>query len=251
MKLYRSLIYREFKLTRKRFLLMLILFLLLSILMMTPLMLGIYSEPADPDDDLQGLVFVLDVFAALAGGIMAGTNNGVQKADISSGWKRYSFILPPTAKQQALCDLLTKLCYVLLFGLLSMAFAWLYTLAADYSTFGIMLSVYFIVVSAVMLVDVAYSYIIMFANDNNQLKLVKFLAFIGAGVILKVFGLFPGFKSHERPAEGGALISDKAFDRFFMALGSGKTIACVLAAFAVVCVLYFLVMWRSHERREP
>ena len=80
---------------------------------------------------------------------------------------------------------------------------------------------------------------------------LKFLAFIGAGVILKVFGLFPGFKSHERPAEGEALISDEAFDRFFMALGSGKTTLCVVIAFALLCALFFLVMWRSHERREP
>ena len=40
MKLYTSLIYRELKLTRKRFLLMLILFLLLAALMLTPIIIG-------------------------------------------------------------------------------------------------------------------------------------------------------------------------------------------------------------------
>ena len=50
MKLYRSLIFRELKLTSKRFLLMLILFLLLSLLMLTPIILGGFSAPAEGEE---------------------------------------------------------------------------------------------------------------------------------------------------------------------------------------------------------
>ena len=256
MKLYRSLIYRELKLTRKRCLLTLILFLLLALLMVTPLILVFFFKPAEGEESPLEMIPLFVGIVALTGGIMAGTNNGLQKADISSGWKRYSFILPPTAKQQALSDLLVKLCYILFFGLLSAAFELIYTIAADYTNYGItlyiyMLNIYLGAVCAVMLIDVAYSYIMMFANDKDQLRIISLLAFVGAGFILKVVGLFPGLNKPEQPSESSPLISDEAFSRFEAVLLSGKTTLCILAAFAVICVLFFLVMWRSHERREP
>lgn len=258
MKMYRSLVYRELKLTRKRFLLMLILFLLLALLMLTPIMLGGFSAPAEGEESPVEMILLFVGTVALTGGFLAGTNNGLQKADISSGWKRYSFILPPTAKQQALSDLLVKLCYILFFGLLSAAFATIYSIMGDYTPFGLMLNIYLGAVCAVMLVDTAYSYIIMFAKSKKDLGVIGVIAFLGAGMIIKVVDLFSAGKDllkddnvTEQPAEGGALISDEAFNRFVTTLGSDKTTFCILATFAVICALYFLVMWRSHERREP
>ena len=258
MKLYRSLIFRELKLTRKRFLLMLILFLLLAALMLTPIMLGGFPAPAEGEDAPVEMILLFVGTVALTGGFLAGTNNGVQKADISTGWKRYSFVLPTTAKQQALSDLLTKLCYILFFGLLSAGFAMIYTITADYNAFGIMLNIYLGATCAVMLIDVVYSYIIMFAKTKKDLGILGVVAFLGAGMILKVASLFSAGKDilsddkvTEQSADGGALISDEAFNRFVTNLSSGKTTLCIFAAFVVLCVLFFLVMWRSHERREP
>ena len=98
----------------------------------------------------------------------------------------------------------------------------------------------------------------MFAKSKKDLGVIGVAAFLGAGLIIKVVDLFTagkdllkGDNAAEQPAEGGTLISDEAFNRFVTALGSGKTTLCILVAFAVICVLFFLVMWRSHERREP
>ena len=257
MKLYRSLIYRELKLTRKRCILMLILFLLLSLMLLLPIMIGGLSGDSEMDDELISIVWLASGIVALTGGFLAGTNNGLQKTDINSGWKRYSFILPPTAKQQALSDLLTKLCYILFFGLLSVAFLMVCKIVAGINTAveGIdpicrMLNIYLGAVCAVMLVDIAYSYIMMFANDKKQLKLISALAFVGAGAVLKVFGLFPGMNKTEKPDEDGPMISEEAVNKFETFLSSGKTSLCILAVFVVLCVLFFLAMWRSHERRE-
>ena len=258
MKLYRSLIFRELKLTRKRFLLMLILFLLLAALMLTPIMLGGFSAPAEGEDAPVEMILLFVGTVALTGGFLAGTNNGLQKADISTGWKRYSFVLPTTAKQQALSDLLVKLMLILLFGLLSAAFAMIYSVTANYNALGLMLNIYLGAVCAVMLIDVAYSYIIMFAKSKKDLAVIGVAAFLGAGLIIKIVDLFSSGTNllndknlAEQPAEDGALISDAAFNRFVTALSSGKTTHCIVIAFAVLCALFFLVMWRSHERREP
>ena len=257
MKLYRSLIYRELKLTRKRCILMLILFLLLSLLMLLPIMIGGLSGDSEMEEDLLSIVWLASGIVALTGGFLAGTNNGLQKADINSGWKRYSFILPPTAKQQALSDLLTKLCYILFFGLLSAAFLMVCNIVSGINTTveGIdpicrMLNIYLGAVCAVMLVDIAYSYIMMCAKDKNQLKLISVLAFVGAGFVFRVFGLFPGMNKAGKPAEDDAMISEEAVNKFETFLSSGKTSLCILAVFVVLCVLFFLAMWRSHERRE-
>lgn len=258
MKLYRSLIYRELRLTRKSFILMLIPFLLLAALMLTPIIIGGQSVTSEIGEDQLGIIILASATVALTGGVMAGTNNGLQKADINSGWKRYSFVLPITAKQQALSDLLTKLCHILLFGLLSSAFALVCksvtgnTIAIEgFSPVCLMLNIYFGAICAVMLVDIAYSYIMMYANDKKQLKMISVIAFVGAGFVFRVLGLFHGMNKTEKPAEVGALISEEAFNRFLTGLCSGKTTLCILAVFVVLCVLFFLAMWRSHERREP
>ena len=252
MKLYRSLIFRELKLTRKRCILMLILLVLLALLLMLPAILGNFSESIEDDVDAMAGILFFGGTVALVAGLMAGTNNGLQKVDISSGWKQYSYILPPTAKQQALSDLLVKLCYILLFGTLSVGYASIYCIRANCNAVGHILNIYLGIVSVVMLIDIAYSYIVMFAKDKNELKIFGLIAFVGAGLILKVLNFFTGdVKIPEQPDDGGAIISDEAFNRFMTTLGSDKTTLCVLAVFAVICVLFFLVMWRSHERKEP
>ena len=58
MKLYRSLVFRELKLTRKRCFLMLILFVLLAAIMLTPIMLGGFSEPGEEAPVEMILLFV-------------------------------------------------------------------------------------------------------------------------------------------------------------------------------------------------
>ncbi len=249
MKLYTSLIYRGLKLTRKHCIIMLILFLLLSLLLLTPVMLGDFDKPGEKLP-VEEVVFFVGI-VSLVGGVMAGTNNGLQKADISSGWKRYSYVLPPTAKQQAVSDLLVELCYILFFGLLSAAYTWIYSAAADYNAFGTMLNTYLGAVCVIMLIDVVYSYIIMFAKTKKDLGIIGIIAFFGAGVILKVVGLFINVDFPEQPNEDGDLISDEAINSFVTKLSSGKLTICIFAVFVVLCVLFFLAMWRSHERREP
>ncbi len=251
MKLYRSLIYRELRLTRKRIVLMLLLFFLLALLLLIPVFIGGFSDAAESDESPPISILLLAGTIALTNGIMAGTNNGLQKADISSGWKQYSFVLPTTAKQQALSDMLVKLMLIIFFGLLSAAYCLIFSLAAHYNAIELILNIYLCTAAAVMLVDVAYSYIMMFAKDKNDLAVIGVIAFLGAGALLHVADIFFDIKLPDKSEKDGAVISDAAFNRFAAGLGSVKTTLCALAAIAVICAMYYLVMWRSHERREP
>lgn len=251
MKMYTSMLYRELKLTRKRFILMLILFLLMAILMMIPLFIGGFADLEETDESSLEIVILFSCTAALIGGLMAGTNNGLQKSDINSGWKRYSFVLPATAKQQALSDLMLKLCYIVLFGVLLFVYTFIYGSFTGCSPVPFGLNFYLGTVAVVMLIDVAYSYIIMFAKTKNDLKILGVIAFFGAGIIIRVAGLFFDIKGPEKPADGDPAILETKINSIIEAIGSTKTTLYVSSALAVICVLYFLAMWRSHERREP
>ena len=246
MKLYGSLIYRELRLTGRRFVWMLAAFVLLVLLMLIPLFLGGFSGVSGAADATQSATFLFTATVALTGGLMAGTNNGLQRADISAGWKRYAFVLPPSAGQQALSNLLVKLSCILLFGLLTV----IYTLAFDVLTGSKMilhaLNVYLGTVSAAMLVDTAYSYIVMLARDKKQLRILGIAAFFAAGLVLRVFGLFGRLLDRE-----GEVIPEIVFDKLLGTLAFRKTTLWVLAAFVGVCALFLLTMWRSHKRREP
>ena len=262
MKTLKSLTFREWKLTRRRLSVMLILYILIAVLMMIPLiMFGDIMMTDSPSDSIFMLVLLCGT-VALTGGVLAGTNNGLQKTDIHAGWKRYSFVLPATAAQQAMSDLLMKLGRVLLFGLLTVLYTvicaaisgvWELTRNGGWNLNIVtaILNVYLVTVLLVMLVDVTYSFIVMFAKNAKELGKYSLIAFLGAGLIFRVIGSFTGENAPAQPAEGGELISDETMRRIMETLNSGETTLFLLAAFAVLCLVFFLAMRRSHERREP
>lgn len=262
MKTLKSLVFREMKLTHKRLSIMLILYILIAVLMMLPLLMAGNMMMTESDSDSVFKLVLLCGAVTLTGGVLAGTNNGLQKADISSGWKRYSFVLPPTASQQAMSDLLVKLCRVMLFGLLTVLYTVICAVISGVWDYGLrrgwnqdiitsILNIYFLTVSLVMLVDTAYSYIMMFAKSAKELGRYSLIAFVGAGLIFHVFDIFPGKNTPEHSAEDGALISDAMMQRIIETVSSDRTMLLLLAAFAVLCAVFFLAMRRSHERREP
>ena len=112
MKMYRSLVYREWRLSRGHYILMTILFLLTETVFILPVLVekqSLLEMTAEELRETKVSIAVIALFLAAIGGFMAGMNNRVHKADIASGWKRYSYVLPPTAKQRAASDLMMKL----------------------------------------------------------------------------------------------------------------------------------------------
>ena len=249
MKLYRSLVYRELRATRKHFRLMFLLFSLTAVLMMTAVffMFSDTSEVPTPAESLALCVVMAGIPATLAG-VMAGTNNGLQKADVSSGWKRYSYALPPTAAQKATSDLLAKLVYIAVFGLgVAVMTFYCAALSGSVSTIHVM-NVYLAFTSVAMLCNAVYSSVIMLAKDKNQLKYVGIIGFFSTAVLFRVLGIFgmkPGASS-----EDSEMIPEEIIFRIVDKVGSGKTSLCVLGMFIAVCVIYYVAMRFMHGRRE-
>lgn len=254
MKLYGSLIYREFKLMRTRSLIMLVLFLLTGLLMLTPFLLAGITKPAAGDPGAFDIAWIFSLMLAAVGGIMAGTNNGVQKADIRAGWKSYSAVLPPTPAKRAAADTLMKLLYAVFFGLLTVGFAAIIGYFTGCNVIPHTINVYIAAAAAAMLIDVIYTAVISLAKNDKDLKIYAMAAFFGIFLLFEavsfVRGMFTGDADKQQTA-GGVLLSDEQFNSITDSIGSGTVTLIVIAVFAVVTAAYFIVLWRSFERREP
>ena len=247
MRLYRSLVYRELKLTQKHNILMFICFILLAALMLTPALLTNYGSSAEDlsADEKSILTIAYIIITPAAGSFMACANNRIHKADISAGWRNYSIVLPVTAAQKALADLAVKLIFFVELGLIAVLYAvMLRALSYDLAIINAV-NIYLIVGAVALVFDAIYCGVIMLSSNKSELKKYGIIAGAAGLVMLELI-------SPPKLDRGSSEATIKeAFAKVGAFTGSVKVLAVTAAIFAAVCILYFIVMWRSHERREP
>ncbi|MBP0962282.1 MAG: hypothetical protein J5864_09095, partial [Oscillospiraceae bacterium] len=153
MALYRSLVYRELKLTWKHYILYLVLYMLMAGLFTLPFII-LPQENLYKTIGLEEIFLkVLAIFLALLGALTSGTPNNIIKMDVDSGWKRYSYSLPVTSGEKAMADLIVKLVYFILFGLLAVVSSAIIGGRSGYGLFCFTLNVYLIMSSVFWIFD--------------------------------------------------------------------------------------------------
>jgi hypothetical protein len=248
MKMYRSLVYREWRLSRGHYILMTILFLLTETVFILPVLVekqSLLEMTAEELRETKVSIAVVALFLAAIGGFMAGMNNRVHKADIASGWKRYSYALPPTAKQRAASDLMMKLIMIAFFAAFILCYAAAAKAIVGGKIIGSTISAYLIISSIALVFDTIYCGILLMANSRNDLK--KF------GIIASAAGVALFFILTHFPIKIGSGKKISIADRLFNiidTINKGYFIMITSAVFVLVCALYYIVMWRSYERRE-
>ena len=257
MKLYRSLVFRELKLTRKRFLIMLVLFLLTGLLLLLPFLIGTMNDPANADEDTFDVLFLGSAMLAATGGVLAGTNNGILKADIASGWKRYAWVLPAKPVQSAVADVLVKLLWAVVFGLLSAGFAALCLHLTGCNVLLHTINGFLLVTAATLVIDVVYTAIVSLAKSGKELT--KFILIATGGtfamfvILSRVFDKMAGTTTIGQTVDGGNLLTEAQQERLMQMidfLGSGAMTLIAAGILAAVCAIYFLVLRNAYERRE-
>ncbi|MCR4646732.1 MAG: hypothetical protein K5695_15195 [Oscillospiraceae bacterium] len=259
MMLYRSLIYREIKLTNKRFLIMLVLFLLTALLLVIPLLLGSMVDPAAVDEETFDVVLLLTLILAATGGVLAGTNNGILKADIASGWKRYTKVLPAKPLQSATADVLVKLLWIGMFGLLSVGFAALCLHLTGCNTISHTVNSYLLITAATLLIDVVYTAIVSLAKTGKDLTKFILIATGGTFAVFAILSRAGGFAfggwmdNMPQTVDNGEMLTPEQQEQLMQMmnfLGSGTMTLIAAGSLAVVCAAFFLVLWKAYERRE-
>ncbi|MBR3666404.1 MAG: hypothetical protein IKN66_04495 [Ruminococcus sp.] len=248
MKMYRSLVYREWRLSRGHYILMTILFLLMESLFILPIIVDkqLFIEPtAENIEAIQVDIAAFALILAAVCGFFAGMNNRVHKADIASGWKRYSYALPPTAKQRAASDLIMKFMVMTFFAALLLCYVIVAKTVFSGKIIGSTMSMYLIVSSVTIVFDTVYCGILLMANSRNDLKKYGIIASAAGVALWLILTNFP-----VKIGSGKNISFADMLFKLVDTMNKGYFILISAAVFVLICALYYVVMWRSYERRE-
>ena len=243
MSLYRSLVYREFKLTKKHSVMLVGISLVLMALMM--LLCPVYGE-VENDDDVAAVTVMSLTFAFIVSA-MGASSNDIPKMDIAAGWRKYMYTLPVKPAQQAAGDILTKLISIAVFFIIKLIHS-----IAVYAVMGVSaltaeINAFLLCSSAFLICDMVYNLVIMLARDKKQLKQFGIIAALaGVAVFMLVPDLLGSFD--KSTAEGQPLTY---FSSMIKLLSSVPCTLIAVAAFIAVNLLYFFLLKRAYERREP
>ena len=246
MALYRSLVYRELKLTWKHYLLYLVLYSLMGLMFMLPFVLwggGQFEERSGLSyEDGKSIIQMFAVFLALLGAVTSGSANNVQKMDINSGWRRYSYTLPVTAGEKAMSDFLLKILAFLLFGVLSSVFVHGISRGSGYDVTCFMLNMYLIISAEIWLIDAIESGAVVIGLNSSVVKAVL-ITIILLTAFSPVFGINL-FKGEYTNVSTGTEYS------IFDLAERSSTLIFSVSFFVIVCIGYYLIMRKAYERRE-
>lgn len=240
MALYRSLVYRELKLTWKHYFLYLVLYSLMGLLFMLPFVMwggGHFEEESGLSyENGKSIIQMFAVFLALLGAVTSGSTNNVQKMDINSGWKRYSYTLPVTAGEKAMSDFLLKILVFLLFGVLSSVFVLGISYGSGYDVMCFMLNMYLIMSAEIWLIDAIESGSVVIGLNSSVVKSVLI-------TIILLTAIFPVSGKITNVSTGAE------YSVFDLAERS-STLIFSIPFFVAVCIGYYLIMRKAYERRE-
>lgn len=257
MNMYKSLVFREWKLSKKHYILRTVIFALLS----TLFLLTTYSMGKEADQgksSVDGFLFIMAYFIGIVAAVIVAEDNGVYKADVKSGWLNYSWTLPITAFEKAMSK------YIFKGGLVSvgmittvMVIAGMYALCGG--NFNIQSTyLFFIVVDAVLLYDLVRQIIIMHAVDVKSLKKMGNIA----GIILAVIFFLPEILSDSKSDPVGELFASmdpnageeavfEVFDKLMDLIVIPNYIGIIaILLMVVILVISFVVTWKGYERRR-
>lgn len=254
MKKYRSLVFRELKLTRRHCLGSFVLIVVFALFMLLSMYVssGEYVEGGEKMD-----VFSLCLsymFAALNAGCIAG-DNGVHKSDMASGWRTYSIALPVTAFEKTVTKYILKFSAIIIGAVLTfIGSALIHKVGGSDMSSAVMFS-YFICLDVFLIIDIVYQSFILRANDIKSLK--KFGAIAGGivTVVLLALDLIP------------SEVSDSEFNTFITELETAPspvvlnkyigfvtipdTIGIIgIILTVVILITGFVVTLKNYKRRE-
>ncbi len=183
MEKYKALLYREWKISRRFYLLRVLLLLLFDLMV-----IGIFMGEFEASEVSQAEITLMYVFVSylivLLGGAIIGEDNGVYKADVDTGWFRFSQALPLTAFEKAVTRYLFK-GLVLLIGSL-MIFVPLSVIygMTKFTQVATVVYLFFFAVDAILLYEVVRYILTMCISDADKSRRVKRIVGVVAGIMI-------------------------------------------------------------------
>ncbi len=246
---YKALLYREWKISRKFYLLRVLLLLLFDMLV-----IGVFMGEFETNEVSQAEITLMylgvSYLIVLLGGAIIGEDNGVYKADVDTGWFRFSQALPLTAFEKAVTRYLFK-GLVLLIGSL-MIFVPLSVIygMTKFAQVATVVYIFFFALDAILLYEVVRYILTMCITDANKSRRVRRIVGVVAGVIIflsEIRVLLNGSIFHSAETMTEADEFAKMLDLMIIPdLWGWVSIPLLFVLLAVG----FLTTWKSYERRN-
>lgn len=233
MKIYRSLIYREIKILRRQYLFPLLVILAVSAVMLVPVL-------RSPTKNGPLYLYFMSLIYSAVGGFLAGFYSTVSKEDKASGWKKYSHVLPVTARQKALTNLLVKLIFMILIAGIVAAYAVIGGIITGRCFILPVMNMYLASAAAALIMNILFDVMPMTVKSETAQSVLLLSA---VGLIMVVYlGLKVVFRNSDY---------NKLMNAIAASLSSVGMLIKALLVLAVLCLLYYIGMKEAHRSREP
>lgn len=262
MEKYKSLLFREWKVTKKFYISKIFLFLVFVALF------AVAAYVATPKNDgaatdVTILALGLSLFLGCLPAVLVAEDNGLYKSDVNFGWLNFSQALPVTSFDKALAKYLFKTIVILAgLALTLLAVAGIcFQVGAPIQMSGVYAFIW--VVDVVLVCDLVKQYIIMHTIDTKYIKRIWYIG----NIILIVWLMLPidvfsnskirnFFEISMRGPSGNISEAEKELlNRAYTALFDFLTIShlsgCIgFLLMIVILIVSFVVTRRCYERRK-
>ena len=240
MKLYRSLVYRELKLSRKYYALIGMMLLFLAVSLMIVLILP-SAESISADEEAVLPLDLVSIGIGIIGGFMGVRDGGNYNMDVKTGWARTAYALPVTGKQMACATLMQRLISLSGAAVINLAYAIAFRAATGFSVFIPLIAIFLICAGAGLILDTIYGAVVRMSRDKQQQK--KMIV-AGNAVVIGFFLLIEKIV--------GIIFSPSIDVTKVLKFVQSPVFAVIgVVFFAATALLYYFVISKSYERREP
>ncbi|MBR3044086.1 MAG: hypothetical protein IKI45_06350 [Oscillospiraceae bacterium] len=240
MNLYKSLIYRELKLSRKYYALIGMLLLFLAVSLMIVLILP-SAESISADEEAVLPLDLVSIGIGIIGGFMGVRDGGNYNMDVKTGWARTVYALPVTGKQMACAALMQRMISLSAAAVINIAYAIAFRTATGFSVFIPLIAVFLICAGAGLILDTVYGAVVRMFRDKRQQK--KMLVAGNAAVIAFFVLIEKAVSLVFKPSVDLTKVLKFVQAPVFAVIG--------VAFFAASALTYYFTISKSYERREP
>ena len=240
MKLYKSLVYRELKLSRKYYALIGMMLLFLAASLMIVLILP-SAESISADEEAVLPLDLVSIGIGIIGGFMGVRDGGNYNMDVKTGWAGTAYALPVTGKQMACATLMQRLISLSAVSVIIIAYAVVFKAATGFSVFIPLIAVFLICAGAGIILDTVYGAVVRMFRDKRQQK--KMIVAGNAAVIAFFVLIEKAVSLVFKPSVDVTKILKFVHAPVFAVAG--------VAFFAASALLYYVAISKSYERREP
>lgn len=258
MKKYKSLLFRELKISKKHYISHALLMAFFAAMLLFSVFVGWKDDIANANkQDMSEFHAALGMFAFMFSfltSILAAYDTDIYQADKNTGWLRYSYALPITAKEKALTRYAVKTAAVIIGGIISTALAAAIGPPFGYSFAAGAINVYLLALDSFMLFELISASAMAAGWSEKKAKLLEWgilILIFGGGIIAFLWALaFGGLM--EKLQE--TMLEDPEFMERFMGqildFAEGMSVIPVIVFIALLVGSVFTAI-KLFERREP